>query len=102
VNQLERFPGILFPTPLGKEEGQESFPNPPHLTSPDFKLLLRWLGAIGRATPLALARVLAFAAVVVGFAAALALAGILAFTSVLFLDLLVVFSCLGPGPDPAR
>ena len=86
----------------GKKEGQESSPNPPHWTAPDFKLPLRWLGAIGRATALALARVPAFAAVVVSLAATLALTGILAFTGVLFLDLLVVFSCLGPGPDPAR
>ena len=50
----------------------------------DFRLSCRWLGAIGRAAALALARVLAFATVVAGLASTLALAGVLAFTSVLF------------------
>jgi hypothetical protein len=58
------------------------------------RLLRGWLGAIGRATALALARVLAFATVVAGLAAALALAGVLAFTSVLFFDLLVTLLVL--------
>ena len=40
-------------------------------------LLVRHLGAVGRAAALALAGVLAFAAVVAGLAAALALAGVL-------------------------
>src|SRR6267143_1102724 len=47
------------------------------------------LGAVGCATALTLARVLAFATVVARLAAALALARILSFTSVLFLHLLV-------------
>ena len=54
-------------------------------------LALPWLGAVGSATALALAGILAFAAVVTGLAAALAFAGILALASVLFLGLLVRF-----------
>ena len=68
----------------------EKFPNPPHGSESGFKLLLRRLGAICRATTFTLATVLAFAPVVARFAAALTLAGILAFTSVLFFDLLIV------------
>ncbi|MFZ3334142.1 MAG: hypothetical protein WA197_26160, partial [Candidatus Acidiferrales bacterium] len=48
-------------------------------------VLLRHLRAVGRAAALALARVLAFAAVVARFTAAFALARILALASVLFL-----------------
>ena len=67
------------------------------------KLLLRWLGAIGRATALAFARVFAFATVVTGLAAALALAGVLAFTSVLFLHLLVrLLLCVLSGSGSLR
>src|SRR5713226_9275288 len=77
-----------------RKEGREKFPNPPHRSAPEFKLLPRWLGAIGRATALALARVLAVAAVVAGLAAALALAGVVALASVLFLGLLVVLFVL--------
>src|ERR1700722_7258687 len=80
---------ILFRFSKGKE-GQEKFPNPPHGIESGFKLLLRRLGAICRATTFTLAAVLAFAPVVARFAAALTLAGVLAFTSVLFFDLLIV------------
>src|ERR1700747_1593471 len=76
------------------KEGQGKFSSPPHQTAFSSKLLLRRLGAIGRATALALARVLAFAAVVAGFATALALAGVLALTSVLFFDVLVALLAL--------
>src|SRR5713226_8414788 len=53
------------------------------------RLFFGHLGAVGCATALALARVLAFATIVARFAAALALARVLAFTGVLFLHLLV-------------
>src|SRR5712692_5691259 len=58
-----------------RKEGREKFPHPPHRRAPQFKLPLRWLGAIGLAT-------------------ALALAGVLALASVLFLGLLVVLFVL--------
>src|ERR1700693_2242862 len=51
--------------------------------------LLRHLGAVGGATALALAGVLALAAVVAGLATALTLAGVLALTSMLFFYFLV-------------
>ena len=51
--------------------------------------LLRHLGAVGGATALALARVLALAAVVAGLTTALTLAGVLALTSMLFFYFLV-------------
>ena len=72
------------------KEGQEKFPNPPHRTESGFKLLLRRLGAVSRATTFTLAAVLALAAVVARFAAALALAGVLPLASVLFFNLLIV------------
>src|SRR5260370_9953734 len=53
------------------------------------RLFFGHLGAVGCASALALARVLAFATIVARFAAALALARVLAFTGVLFLHLLV-------------
>src|SRR5258708_3089490 len=53
------------------------------------RLFFGHLGAVGCATALALARVLAFATIVARFAAALALARVLAFTGVFFLHLLV-------------
>src|SRR5260370_2230290 len=77
-----------------RKEGQEEFPSPPHLTAPDFELLLRGFGPIRRAAALAFARVLAFAAVVAGLAAAFALAVVLALPSVLFLHLLVALFVL--------
>ena len=43
-----------------------------------------WLGAVGGASALALAGVLAFAALVAGGASAVALAAVFAFTSMLF------------------
>src|SRR5260370_10622257 len=84
-------------SPIQREEGgQRSSPAPKQDrlasgTSLLGRLLFFWhLGAVGCATTLALAGVLAFAAVVAGLATALALARVLAFTGVLFLHLLVV------------
>src|SRR5262245_12424344 len=76
------------------KEGQVKFPGPLHRTASDSELLLRRLGAVGCATPLALAGVLSLAAVFAGLAPALALARVLALTSVLFFHLLVAFLIL--------
>src|ERR1700747_618175 len=57
-------------------------------------LFFRRFLAVGSAATLALARVLAFAAVVPGLTAALTLARVLALTGMLFLDLLVVLLVL--------
>src|SRR5258705_8426034 len=84
----------IVSTPFLKNRGPGGFSQPSYRIVAFAGLLGGWLGAIGRAAALALARVLAFATVVAGLAAALALAGVLAFTSVLFLDLLVVFLVL--------
>jgi hypothetical protein len=81
-------------TPFLKDRGPGNVSQPSYRIVAGFGLLRGWLGTIGRATALALARVLAFATVVAGLAAAFALAGVLAFTSVLFLDLLVILLVL--------
>src|SRR5882724_1924263 len=83
-----------FFAPFSKDRGPGDFAQPPDRIVAGLGLLRGWLGTIGRAAALALARVLAFATVVAGLAAALALAGVLAFTGMLFLDLLVVFLVL--------
>src|SRR5271163_3559293 len=57
------------------------------MQSPKRRVLLGHLRAVGCAAALALARVLAFAAVVARFTSALALAGVLTLATVLFLHL---------------
>src|ERR1700722_18165785 len=74
-------------------EGRSINAGPQHQTvaaccdSPMRRVLLGHLRAVGCAAALALARVLAFAAVVARFTSALALAGVLTLASVLFLHL---------------
>src|SRR5882762_7217418 len=76
------------------ERARKNSPSPPPNVAADPVQLLGFLGTIGRATALALARVFAFATVVPRLAAALALARVVAFAGVLFFDLLVVLLVL--------
>src|SRR5215470_2808111 len=75
---------------MTEQGGWDSLTHPPPKGTPTFVLLLWLLGAVGRATALAFARVFAVATVVSRLAAALTLAGVLALASMLFFDLLVV------------
>src|ERR1700684_4121332 len=67
------------------------------MRSPLRRVLVGHLRAVGCAAPLALARVLGFAAIVARFTAALALAGVLTLASMLFLHLLVRWGLIGLG-----
>ena len=67
------------------------------MRSPMRRVLFGHLRAVGCAAALALARVLAFAAIVARFTSALALAGVLTLTSVLFLHLGVRRLLIGLG-----
>src|ERR1700685_358170 len=67
------------------------------MRSPMRRVLGGHLRAVGGAAALALARVLAFAAIVARFTSALALAGVLTLASVLFLHLFVRWGLIGLG-----